>query len=106
MRRLILFSAAFGLAALAPLLGAASAEREVAALEAAEVIELQDSCGNRRCEPPEDCRSCPQDCGDCCGNNRCEPPEDCRSCPRDCGDCCGNGRCEPPEDERSCPRDC
>jgi hypothetical protein len=67
---------------------------------------LQASCGNYRCEPPEDCRSCPSDCGDCCGNRRCEPPEDCRSCPSDCGDCCGNHRCEPPEDCRSCPSDC
>lgn len=42
------------------------------------------SCGDYRCQPPEDCRSCPQDCGDCCGNYRCEPPEDCNSCPQDC----------------------
>ena len=42
------------------------------------------TCGDYRCQPPEDCRSCPQDCGDCCGNHRCEPPEDCRSCPQDC----------------------
>ncbi len=42
------------------------------------------SCGDYRCQPPEDCRSCPQDCGDCCGNHRCEPPEDCNSCPQDC----------------------
>ncbi|MEM9074309.1 MAG: hypothetical protein AAGE52_37795 [Myxococcota bacterium] len=45
------------------------------------------SCGNGRCEPPEDCNTCPQDCGNCCGNYRCEPPEDCNSCPQDCGDC-------------------
>ena len=42
------------------------------------------NCGNRACEPPEDCHSCPQDCGDCCGNRHCEPPEDCNSCPQDC----------------------
>lgn len=42
------------------------------------------SCGDRQCQPPEDCHSCPQDCGSCCGNNRCEPPEDCNSCPQDC----------------------
>ncbi len=65
-----------------------------------------DCCGNHRCEPPEDCRSCPSDCGDCCGNHKCEPPEDCRSCPSDCGDCCGDYKCEPPEDCRSCPGDC
>ena len=42
------------------------------------------SCGDYRCDPPEDCHSCPSDCGDCCGNHRCEPPEDCNSCPQDC----------------------
>lgn len=46
--------------------------------------ELQGSCGDYQCQPPEDCHSCPQDCGDCCGNYRCEPPEDCNSCPQDC----------------------
>ncbi|HEY2367858.1 MAG TPA: hypothetical protein VGH87_15780 [Polyangiaceae bacterium] len=45
------------------------------------------NCGNGKCEPPEDCNSCPQDCGTCCGNYKCEPPEDCRSCPQDCGPC-------------------
>ena len=45
------------------------------------------SCGNGKCEPPEDCNTCPQDCGQCCGNYKCEPPEDCRSCPQDCGPC-------------------
>lgn len=43
------------------------------------------SCGDYQCNPPEDCHSCPSDCGDCCGNNRCEPPEDGDSCPADCG---------------------
>ena len=42
------------------------------------------SCGDNRCQPPEDCNTCPQDCGTCCGNFRCEPPEDCNSCPQDC----------------------
>jgi hypothetical protein len=45
------------------------------------------NCGNGKCEPPEDCNTCPQDCGQCCGNYKCEPPEDCRSCPQDCGPC-------------------
>jgi hypothetical protein len=45
------------------------------------------SCGDGQCAPPEDCSSCPQDCGSCCGNNKCEPPEDCHSCPQDCGQC-------------------
>lgn len=44
----------------------------------------QPSCGDGQCQPPEDCNTCPQDCGNCCGNNRCEPPEDCNSCPQDC----------------------
>ncbi|CAN5581947.1 hypothetical protein BH09MYX1_BH09MYX1_48200 [soil metagenome] len=45
------------------------------------------TCGDYKCDPPEDCKSCPQDCGSCCGNSKCEPPEDCNSCPRDCGSC-------------------
>jgi hypothetical protein len=45
------------------------------------------ACGDGQCQPPEDCHTCRQDCGDCCGNTRCEPPEDCRSCPQDCGQC-------------------
>ena len=57
----------------------------VAPAVALDADELQGgSCGDRSCDPPEDCHSCPQDCGDCCGNNRCEPPEDCNSCPQDC----------------------
>lgn len=52
---------------------------------AVEADELQGgSCGDRLCQPPEDCNTCPQDCGECCGNRRCEPPEDCNSCPQDC----------------------
>jgi len=45
------------------------------------------SCGDHKCAPPEDCNTCPQDCGTCCGNYRCDPPEDCHSCPQDCGPC-------------------
>lgn len=48
---------------------------------------MQGTCGDGQCQPPEDCHSCPRDCGDCCGDYRCEPPEDCRSCPQDCGPC-------------------
>jgi hypothetical protein len=44
-------------------------------------------CGDGRCSPPEDCNTCPQDCGKCCGNRKCEPPEDCNTCPEDCGKC-------------------
>jgi hypothetical protein len=64
------------------------------------------SCGDGACAPPEDCNSCPSDCGGCCGNHKCEPPEDCKSCPGDCGDCCGDYKCEAPEDCNSCPGDC
>lgn len=74
--------------------------------EEAWLAALGSECGNGSCEPPEDCNSCPSDCGDCCGNRKCEPPEDCKSCPGDCGDCCGNHQCEPPEDCNSCPGDC
>lgn len=45
------------------------------------------NCGDSRCEPPEDCHSCSQDCGSCCGDHQCAPPEDCHSCPQDCGGC-------------------
>lgn len=45
------------------------------------------TCGDYKCEAPEDCKTCPQDCGKCCGNYKCEPPEDCKSCPQDCGSC-------------------
>jgi len=52
---------------------------------AVDADELQGgNCGDNRCQPPEDCNSCPQDCGTCCGNYRCESPEDCNSCPQDC----------------------
>lgn len=47
----------------------------------------QSSCGDSRCSPPEDCNTCPEDCGRCCGDRRCAPPEDCHSCPADCGPC-------------------
>lgn len=63
---------------------AGRAEGEVTIDEAAPA---QASCGDYRCSPPEDCNSCPQDCGDCCGDRRCAPPEDCNSCPEDCGRC-------------------
>ncbi len=72
----------------------------------ADPVPLQASCGDGRCQPPEDCHSCSADCGGCCGNHRCESPEDCHSCSADCGSCCGNHRCEPPEDGSSCPADC
>lgn len=84
-RSLALTLAALGLALAA--LGVGSLAHMPASAQSHDASPLQASCGNGRCEPPEDCRSCPRDCGECCGNNRCEPPEDCNSCPRDCGRC-------------------
>ena len=84
----------------------APAEASLTVDEEVWLASLGSECGNGSCEPPEDCNTCPQDCGDCCGNHKCEPPEDCHSCPSDCGDCCGNHKCEPPEDCNSCPGDC
>lgn len=53
-------------------------------VEEGSAIALDGQCGDGRCQPPEDCNSCSQDCGSCCGDHRCQPPEDERSCPRDC----------------------
>ncbi|MBX7192585.1 MAG: hypothetical protein K1X94_11035 [Sandaracinaceae bacterium] len=52
-----------------------------------DAVPAQASCGDNRCSPPEDCNTCPEDCGRCCGDYRCAPPEDCNSCPQDCGPC-------------------
>ncbi|HEY1954150.1 MAG TPA: hypothetical protein VGH28_01020 [Polyangiaceae bacterium] len=71
------FLAAMGLVVAAPSTEAAPTEPTA----------LHGACGDGQCSPPEDCNSCPQDCGSCCGNNHCEPPEDCHSCPHDCGSC-------------------
>lgn len=62
----------------------ASTEADAPSLDAAP---MQNTCGDGQCQPPDDCHSCPQDCGSCCGDGRCAPPEDCRSCDRDCGRC-------------------
>ncbi len=48
---------------------------------------LDAKCGDGKCSPPEDCNTCPQDCGKCCGDGKCNPPEDCNTCPQDCGPC-------------------
>jgi hypothetical protein len=76
---LVTLIGAFVLALSALALGALSAPTAHA-----DPIPLQGTCGDGRCQPPDDCRSCPQDCGDCCGDHRCQPPEDCNSCPNDC----------------------
>ena len=47
-------------------------------------------CGNGVCDGPENCSTCPEDCGACqavCGNGICEGGETCSSCPQDCGAC-------------------
>ena len=55
-----------------------------AGVESDAPIALDGECGDGRCQAPEDCNSCSQDCGSCCGDHRCQPPEDARSCPGDC----------------------
>ena len=52
-------------------------------------------CGDGNCDTtpiilPEDCETCPQDCGSACsicGNNYCGPSESCQTCSADCGSC-------------------
>jgi len=71
-------------------------------------------CGDERCDAPENCTTCPGDCGACpvCGNEICEtngtPPESCQTCNIDCGRCvvCGDGKCELAEDCNTCSADC
>jgi len=43
-----------------------------------------------------------------CGDGVCDPLEDCRICPADCGctPVCGDSICDPGEDHKSCPGDC
>jgi hypothetical protein len=68
-------------------------------------------CGDDMCEEGEDCKSCPDDCGECCGNTMCEAlhGEDCTTCPEDCGECpaeCGDGVCHEGETCVNCLQDC
>jgi len=65
-------------------LAAVATLNDGAACGATDAEPMQASCGDGRCSAPEDCNSCPGDCGSCCGDGRCSPPEDARSCPRDC----------------------
>ncbi|WP_437289263.1 hypothetical protein [Sorangium sp. So ce406] len=59
-------------------------------------------CGDARCEAPETCGSCADDCGVCppvCGDGTCEPErETCHACATDCGECpageCSHDVCE------------
>ena len=90
MRIQSLLAAVLSIGAIA--LGAASAlplttHAQSDSLAPLEAQPLQrDTCGDGRCQPPDDCNSCPQDCGECqrCGDYQCQPPEDCNSCPQDC----------------------
>lgn len=62
------------------------AQLDTLAPDEAAPMQRGDTCGDGRCQPPDDCNSCPQDCGECerCGDGRCQPPEDCDSCREDC----------------------
>ena len=71
----------------------------------------QTTCGDTLCMSPENCSSCPQDCGTCgvCGDGVCSANESCAFCPADCGVCapyCGDGICNGGEDSDSCLVDC
>jgi hypothetical protein len=47
-------------------------------------------CGDKKCNGTEDCKTCPQDCGECapvCGDGQCNGKENCQTCPGDCGSC-------------------
>ncbi|MCK6509928.1 hypothetical protein L6R29_08190 [Myxococcota bacterium] len=71
------------------------------------------TCGDSVCDPRENCRTCPADCGACtsasCGNQRCDVGEDCKTCPSDCGPCaqtCNDKICQSTETCKTCPDDC
>ena len=66
-------------------------------------------CGDKNCEPDENCKDCPQDCGKCppvCGDGECDlgGNESPWNCPEDCGSC-GDGVCGAGEED-ICPQDC
>ncbi|NCN69133.1 MAG: hypothetical protein GW904_05290, partial [Candidatus Altiarchaeum hamiconexum] len=91
-------------------------------------------CGDGKCDPGENCSTCPQDCGKCiicgdgicdknetyincpqdckkpliCGDKICEGNETCENCQIDCGKCiiCGDGICDKNETYINCPQDC
>ncbi|MBM4353519.1 MAG: hypothetical protein FJ109_06930 [Deltaproteobacteria bacterium] len=61
-------------------------------------------CGNQKCEAGEDCKNCPQDCGECpvaCGDGKCEADEMCNNCAQDCGECSGKSCCVA-HDQKGC----
>ncbi|MCB9637367.1 MAG: hypothetical protein H6728_10485 [Myxococcales bacterium] len=71
------------------------------------------TCGDSTCDPQENCRTCPADCGACtsvtCGNQKCDVGENCRTCPNDCGPCsqtCQDNVCQDTETCITCPDDC
>ena len=93
MRKVLIAIAFLGLVASRFTTPAAAAAPAAAAPAATPVIGLPADpldgarCGDGKCTPPEDCNTCPQDCGKCCGDGKCNPPEDCNTCPQDCGPC-------------------
>jgi hypothetical protein len=71
-------------------------------------------CGDARCDPGENCGTCPNDCLKACGNGCCEagppgPAETCFNCPQDCNTC-GDTCCVAPENNTAsafyCCKDC
>ena len=82
----VLSIGAIALGAGSGLPGSTTTQRDELAPLEAQPLQRGDTCGDGRCQPPDDCNSCPQDCGECnrCGDYRCQPPEDCNSCPQDC----------------------
>jgi hypothetical protein len=70
------------------------------------------ACGDKTCDPGEDCTNCAADCGACapvCGDKSCNGSETCTSCAGDCGACppvCGDKSCNGSETCTSCPGDC
>lgn len=83
--------------------------------------DLDDFCGNNRCDPWEIVPGgflCAQDCdhtnpdpiGTTCGDSICELGENSAGCPGDCGNpaLCGNGTCDEAQAETNatCPVDC
>ncbi|MBK8168958.1 MAG: hypothetical protein IPK60_01285 [Sandaracinaceae bacterium] len=90
----ILFRLAVALFTIAAIHASPAVAHDVAALMCEGATPMYDattlqrgSCGDGQCAAPEDCNTCPRDCGQCCGDRRCAPPEDCNSCSRDCGPC-------------------
>ncbi|MCD6497721.1 MAG: hypothetical protein J7M25_05365 [Deltaproteobacteria bacterium] len=67
-------------------------------------------CQNHICEPGENCKICPEDCGQCTDqyddhpDGICTAPENAINDPDECS--CGNGSCDIDENCETCPEDC